>query len=204
MSIQYVGCDFETTGTDPWGLAAPIQIGLALPSGYKRTELIGKWKWDEYEWNEVSESIHKIPQAEIDKARPAWQVDILLAADLLTQLKKADRMWTVAVGWNVGGFDRQFITRHFPALNKVLSYRCADLNSAIFALVGTSEKDYAKLKEEAKAFAASKLKEENLRLMIDVGPHDAGYDAREALWAFYYLSVVIKEPTPRSYEEFYS
>lgn len=187
MSISYVGLDFETTGTDPWGLAAPIQLGIALPSGYLRTELIGRWDWNKYEWNKVSEEIHKIPKEEIDKAPPVWQVDILMAADLI-EANLGSRMFTVAVGWNVGSFDRQFITRHMPALNRVLSYRNADLNSMLFALVD-NEKEYESLKHTSKEYAAEKVK---TKFNLDENWHDAGYDAAAALFSLEFLQDIAK------------
>lgn len=174
--INYIGLDFETTGTDPWGRAAPIQIGVALPNGYVRTELVGKWKWNEWEWNSVSEGIHKITQVQIDQARPAWQVDIMIANDLIEQ-GVGSRMFNIPVGWNVSGFDRQFITRHFPALNRIFSYRCADLNSMIFKECGTSEQEYEETKKAAKEYAEKVLKKNGMKQKW----HDAGYDAAAAL-----------------------
>jgi oligoribonuclease (3'-5' exoribonuclease) len=106
-----------------------------------------------------------------------------MAADLI-EANLGSRMFTVAVGWNVGGFDRQFIIRHMPALNSVLSYRNADLNSMVFKLAGDSEKKYEEIKKAAKEYAVPLVKEV---YGLDKNWHDAGYDAAAALFSLEYL-----------------
>lgn len=191
--ITYLPLDFETTGTDPWGdviggkVAAPIQIGIYVPEISLRLEsLIGGWDWNKYEWNEVSESIHKITKEEVDAAEPAWKVDIRLAAALLDCT--GSRMFNVPMGWNVAGFDRQFIVRHFPNLNRILSYRSVDLNSCLFQLA-SSEKAYENLKKETKEWAAQRMKSKAFELNIDSEErwHNALYDAEASWYAFCYL-----------------
>lgn len=97
-------------------------------------------------------------------------------------------MFTVPLGWNVAGFDRQFITRHFPNLNRLLSYRSVDLNSLIFEQV-SSEKEYNGLKEAAKQYAAKAMKERAFVMMESEEEkwHDATYDAEASWYAFEFL-----------------
>lgn len=186
-----MGLDFETTGTDPWGdpPAAPIQLGIYVPSADLRMEyLIGGWDWKVYEWNEVSESIHGFTRAEIDKAEPVWKVDIRMAAQLLDVL--GGRMFNVPVGWNVGSFDRQFITRHMPLLNRLLSYRSLDLNSAIFA-VAKDEKEFNAIKNASKQYAEAKMKEEG----DTVRWHHALTDAVASIHSLEYIRSKYGDPT---------
>jgi DNA polymerase III epsilon subunit-like protein len=187
MAIRYIGLDFETSGTDPWGDAVPIQIGIATwasssdrPFDTHFEALIGKWVWGvDATWDEESFAIHGITQDELAKARFVWQVDILAAASLI-EAGLGSRMWNVMVGWNVAGFDRQFITRWMPNLNRLFSYRTVDLNALVFARAGTDEQAYKKLKEASKVYAA-----ERMGGITDW--HDALYDAQAALHSFEFL-----------------
>lgn len=189
--MKLIGLDFETSGTDPWGSAAPIQIGIAHDNldypdakyGYM-VKKVGGWDFtNEYEWSEVSESIHGITREELDRAEPAWKVDVRLASLLLDHV--GSRMWNIAVGWNVAGFDRQFITRHFPNLNRILSYRTIDLNALVFDQAirlnpKNPEGPYKGIKREVKEYAAEQIGGDN-------NWHDAGYDALASLHALDYL-----------------
>jgi len=178
--VKYIGLDFETSGTDPWGDAVPIQIGIAshsLDADYD--SLIGGWDWNEITWSEESEKIHGITKDRLASADPVWKVDILAAARLIEYGDLRSRMFNVAVGWNVAGFDRQFVTRWMPNLNRLLSYRTVDLNALVFALV-QSEREYADVKRASKEYAAEKIS--------DGGDwHDAYFDAIAALYSFEYL-----------------
>lgn len=183
MSIVLLGLDFETTGTDPWGdpPAAPIQIGIFVPHANLRLEyLIGKWDWEEYEWSAISESIHGFSQDEIDKAEPAWKVDARIASQLFDVL--GSRMFNVPVGWNVASFDRQFVIRHMPLLNQLLSYRSLDLNSAIFT-IAKDEGEFNKIKVASKKYAEAKMKAEG----DNVRWHHALTDAVASIYALDYI-----------------
>lgn len=184
--ITYIGMDFEASGDKPWQGSVPVQIGFALEDGYERTELIGGWDWNEWDWNEVAAGIHNISQETLATANPAWKVDILLAADLMDRIGKS-KMFNVCVGWNVAGYDRQFILRWFPSLNRILSYRNLDLNSLVFRAAGYSEKRYNDIKTAAKEYAAQELQRE-------AAWHDAGYDAAAALKSMKYLSQLLETP----------
>lgn len=183
MSIRYIGLDFETSGTDPWGDAVPIQLGMwAADVPFARD--IGRWDWSEFTWSEESFAIHGITKEVLASAPPVWQVDIR-AANFLLDRDMGSRMWNVIVGWNVAGFDRQFITRWMPNLNRLLSYRTVDLNALVFAKAGDNEGAYQDIKVHAKGYAADKIG----------GPenwHDAAYDARAAIYSLEFLTEVIR------------
>jgi oligoribonuclease (3'-5' exoribonuclease) len=174
--IHYYGLDFETSGTDPWGDAVPIELGIS--TGDKDIEYrIGGWDWNQFTWSPESEAIHGITQKDLESELPAWTVDILAAADIVKL--GGSRMFTVIVGWNVAGFDRQFITRWMPNLNRCLSYRTVDLNALVFGLAGDDEGEYVRIRKASKSYAADQLHYENW--------HSALYDAKAALYSFDYL-----------------
>lgn len=186
MAIKYIGLDFEASGSNPWDGNVPIQLGISMKEGSELVNyqtLIGGWDWKEFEWNEEAYGVHGIAQETLIGAPPVWAADIDAAAWLINKRGHSGRMWNVCVGWNVAGYDRQFITRWMPNLNRLLSYRNVDLNSLVFALAGQSEGDYKAIKNESKKYAREELE----RLGVDEGWHDALYDAQAALFSFDYL-----------------
>ena len=172
--MNLIGLDFEASGPDPWGKHVPIQVGV-VTDNLLRSYRIGRWNWNEYEWNEEAAQVHNIPREELASADPVWKVDILLASDLI-RAGLGSRMWNITVGWNVAGYDRQFITRWFPNVNRLLSYRTIDLNALVFLRANGMESEYKRIKSLVKQYANDRLgvTEEN-------GRHDALVDARAAL-----------------------
>lgn len=183
MTIRYIGLDFEATGSDPWKGNVPIQIGLT--TGYDDyVSLIGGWgifgaQTSQYEWSEEAFGVHGITREEVYAAPPVWVVDIEAAAFLIDQVGYKNRMFTVPVGWNVAGYDRQFITRWMPNLDRLLSYRTVDLNALVFAKAGGDEGAYVGWKKQAKDYAEARVGGKR---------HNALVDARAALYEFEFLS----------------
>jgi oligoribonuclease (3'-5' exoribonuclease) len=190
--IRYIGLDFESSGSDPWGRHAPIQIGMSVwasssgrPFDDNFESLIGGWhfgKNGDYEWSEEAYGVHGIPIQDVQRGSGApslHEADVRAAAWMYDNNLKG-RMWNVTVGWNVAGFDRQFITRHMPNLNRLLSYRTVDLNAIIFA-TASNEEHFKNLKGKAKAYANEKMR------ITEKQRHDALTDARAALHEFEYL-----------------
>ena len=176
--MKLIGLDFEASGSDPWQKHVPIQIGVALEDGSEFESLIGGWRWHEFEWSQEAEGVHSITQAELEQAEPAWKVDIRLAAWLLDRV--GSRMWNIPVGWNVAGYDRQFITRWMPNVNRLLSYRSIDLGALCFML-GKGESGYNRYKREAKEYSLEKMQ------LAEDAFHNALVDARSALYCYEYL-----------------
>lgn len=181
--INYIGLDFEASGSNPWGEHVPIQIGIALNTNENEFKpfqsYIGKWDWNQFEWNLEAEKVHNIPRDIIDRAPPVWVVDIEAAAWLIQNLGHTSRMWNIPVGWNIAGYDRQFITRWMPNLNRLLSYRTVDLNALCLAKAEQSESAYKDIKRKVKVYAQKTIG----------GPdwHDALYDAKAALHSLHAL-----------------
>jgi len=194
--IRYIGLDFETSTADAWGDAVPIEIGIAynLNRGERPEDdyyqvhnlRIGRWDWKVAGWDPESAAVHGITKEELEGEPPVWQVDAKLSAAMLFDGFTSNRMNNIAVGWNVAGFDRQFITRWFPYLDKVFSYRTFDLNVLCFAIAGSDEGMYNKVKREAKKYAQGKIGQK-------ANWHQAGYDAHAALHSMQYLLGILFE-----------
>lgn len=188
--MNYIGLDFESSGTDPWGKHVPIQLGMAIqlprrtmteaPEFAPFVSLIGGWDWAEFEWSEEAAKVHSISREVLVKADPVWVVDIKAAAWLIEQIGYAGRMYNITVGWNVAGYDRQFVTRWMPNLNRLLSYRTLDLNALVLAEVG-DEKGYKDVKQSAKNYSNGLLG------ITEASRHDALIDATAALLELEYL-----------------
>ncbi|MCP4902324.1 MAG: hypothetical protein GY906_35605 [bacterium] len=180
IPLQIIGLDFEASGSDPWGKHAPTQVGLAF--GDEMASWFFKWsQWDDsYEWDEEAYKVHQVEQDALNKMGwPAFVVDAHATSWLAGRLPKGGRMNRLAVGWNVAGYDRQFVTRHMPGLNSMLSYRTIDLNALCFALEGMGGHDWKYWKRAAKQFGNQFIDETNR--------HDAGIDARVALFELDFL-----------------
>ena len=188
--VVFIGLDFETSVGDV-ETGAPIQIGLSMgpfEDGYHTQSWdIGGWSWDQkspVRWSEESAKIHNITQERLQKADNVFEVDVFASAWLLPYVKGYERMNRIAVQWNVGSFDRQFVVRHMPNLNKILSYRTLDLNSVCFFLANRLGESFENLKRKAKEYAQGALWENGSAPEW----HDAGYDAVAGLIQFEYLS----------------
>lgn len=174
MRPTYIGLDFEATGTNPWGLSVPIQIGLALVDGSEFSSYIGGWTFPPYEWNDEAYEVHRISKDDVTNKYPdVATVDSLAAAWLAGMIGSTGRMWHIAVGWNIASYDRQFITRWMPLLNSLISYRSVDLNTLLFYKTDT-EQEYVALKKRWN-------EETEQHLFIQPQYHDALYDAKRAL-----------------------
>lgn len=181
--MKIIGLDFEASGSDPWEKHVPIQIGMVIGTE-QYGALIGGWDWNTWEWNTHAATVHNITKEQLAAAEPVWKVDLRVAGWMLDRV--GSRMWNIPVGWNVAGYDRQFITRWMPNVNRLLSYRSVDLGALAFAL-GGDEKGYAWWKRAAKNYAANKTGYTEDRR------HDAVVDAACAVWEYEFLSEAIRD-----------
>lgn len=178
--ITYVGLDFEASGSNPWGGSVPIQIGMTIGGGQDFVSLIGGWKFNGteqnspgfFDWSEEAFGVHGLTKEVIALAPPVWVVDIQAASWLIGNVGFSNRMFTIPVGYNVAGYDRQFVTRWMPNLNRLLSYRSADLNVVHF-LESLDELGFKGRKDAAKKLSVEALGSDKA--------HDALWDAQSAL-----------------------
>jgi oligoribonuclease (3'-5' exoribonuclease) len=177
--ITIIGLDFEASGTNPWGLHAPIQLGLTTGEADLRVE----WNWqqfaDDYEWSEEAFGVHGLTRDYLNSnGEPNHIVDARVAVWLYDNAR-GSRMNIVTTGWNVAGYDRQFVTRHMPYTNRQLSYRTADLGALCFALDGKAGKSWKDWKKAAKGYANQ---------FIDPATrHDALTDAIASRYEYFFL-----------------
>ena len=188
--MKFIGLDFETSGSDINDGAVPIQLGLATRvSGKLETTslLIGGWQWGkDATWSDEAEEIHGFSKQDLEGIEPVRLIDIRLAHWLIHVGKATGpRMWNLAVGWNVAGFDMPFIRKYMPALSSLLSYRTIDLNALVLAASNGQVSEYKRIKSLAKDGAAHAIGRE-------AAWHDAGYDAEASLRAYEYLAEYIK------------
>jgi len=164
------GVDIETTGLDPDKHHRIIQIGIA-------TDTHAFWRDIQPEGPIMIDpralAVNKFTLTRIGKADHTSVVDRSL--DKLLSSAGFKRGDLTPVGWNVGGFDMQFINKELPLTAKYFHYRCVDLTAlAIFYEVKTG-KSYKDLKEDLKKKVVSIFGSDN--------EHDALWDAQAALVA---------------------
>lgn len=191
--LFFVSLDLETSGSDH-DLHVPIQIGLSvgLYEGQTKDTIIGGWDWTRYEWDAEAEGIHGIAQAAVDSYPGAALVDGMMAMwlwDRLPTHARKSRQYVVPLGWNVAGFDMPFVRKHLPHLASMFSYRALDLNSVCFFLGGEDKWRQIKMKAKDGGIGIIRSIEGDV-LSSDYYAdcaHDAGFDARWAMAAHYWL-----------------
>lgn len=209
MPLVIIGLDFETSHNDLvlWedykikdGGARPIQIGVSFSIEDTFVSYIGQPE-DEMVWHPQAAAIHNIPKETILSAPAPDVVDDKLFAWIKEQCGDRDperSHFLTPCGWNVGAYDMPFALQSLPRTHSILSRRTIDLNSVCMSMDKLHKVDGSKagrvaLKKRAKAYAASVLTKHD----INIGEHDAGYDAQQALLCLEYLrSVQAGKPLP--------
>ena len=185
--VLLVGLDFETSAGDV-DIGAPIQIGITVGDQNFVSD-IGGWKFDDstkFRWSEKAAKVHNITQERLNKAPDIFEVDIFATAWLLPLIQGYQRMNVIAVGWNVGSFDRQLVYRNMPNLNKILSYRTLDLNTVCFFTAKVLGDSFEKIKKQSKQYSEASLTEA-------AAWHDALYDAKAGMYQLEYLTNFVKD-----------
>jgi oligoribonuclease (3'-5' exoribonuclease) len=182
---KYVGLDLECTGSNHRKHVI-CQIGLAVrtPGGTPtmfRSD-VGS-NPGSYMWEDAALNVNKFTHERI-QGGPRWPQVNELALSFLTLFAPAPkRLYTV--GWNVGGFDLQFVNNESPEVMTRLHYRHVDLNSVNSTVAVVLNRDSNKIKKEAKTYAG----EMTLAAFPEFGSadkawHDAGFDAVASLYAW--------------------
>lgn len=187
--MRFLGVDIETTGSDFTDRIKTIQIGVFdTETGDLFRSDIG---WPEGLFDMVPEAtaIHGFTIGRILKAPSAHEVDEHLSRWMAEHGVTEKR--GVAIGFNVGGFDLPFVRRDLPEASRRLSYRSADLNAICFALAAAKGLSWMSVKETVKKEARL---EASIRTTLQ--PHDAAYDAMEAVYAYRCLVRWMKGPEP--------
>lgn len=194
-SPTYVGLDGEMSAANLDEGGKLIQIGFALWRGHNDDQIVFTKTInpapEEMLWEEEAAAVHKITREEIAEAADRYTADADCYAFLVgSGAGTKRRAKTIAVGFNVGAFDMPFVRHMLPKTNSLFSRQTVDLNAVCFAL-SIHTRFAGKLitmgawKTLAKEYAAEQSKVLSHR---DWHPHNAGYDASNALYAFEFLS----------------
>jgi len=184
--VRFLGADIETSGSDFVDRIKTIQIGVYdLVTGDLFRSDIG---WPDGSFDMVPEAmaVTGFTQERILGAPSAASVDNRLLQWLDEHNVKVKR--GITIGFNVGIFDMPFIRRDLPLSAERLSYRCIDLNAVCFALADSMNVSWMSVKEKAKKAARRQMTYDGSPFN-HLQPHDGGYDAGEAAFAYKFLVV---------------
>lgn len=185
--LVFVGLDVETTGSGHQ--YRPCQVGVAARAGGELLSFSSDIGWAAGSYLVEAEAlgVNGFSPSRIEAGRRAPTVDREIwnwvhrnigSYEYAGMGLVAERR-LVPVGFNVGGYDLPFVRDWLPQFYGFLSRRVVDLNAVCFALGGEGKRDEWKRRLEKAAREAMPDANSHGR-----GPHDAGYDAVEALLAF--------------------
>jgi oligoribonuclease (3'-5' exoribonuclease) len=185
---KFIGLDLECTGRDH-RLHKIIQIGLAVRTDSGVVSLKRDVKQVLYRYEEAALQVCKFTHERIAAGSDAEEAELRCLEFLMEHAPTPKRL--IAVGWNVGGFDLQFIKDQFPVLEQRLHYRHVDLNSLSYLTAVVLQKDVNKIKKEAKTYAALSIRSLPEFQGVDDW-HDAGYDSMASLYEYQYFINLLK------------
>jgi hypothetical protein len=190
--IVLLGLDGEMSGSEIADGHVLVQIGAAFSATDMFRSLLG-YPIGSYPFSEKGMAAHGIAPEEIAQAPSPPEVDAALTQYLLSGLiargQEANAKRLIPVGFNVGAFDLPFVAKFLPNAYALLSRRVIDLNAFCLGY-GAASKEYkgsipkwSGWKRLAVDVAAKNLAAAGITL----SPHDAGYDAAEALEVLNFL-----------------
>lgn len=178
----FIGVDGEMTGSDGTTLRPEekyqlIQIGVATKKGEHFVSDIG---YDKYEFLQASLDVTGFTDERIRGGPPSeavdgWLVKWLDERGLIRGL--------IPVGFGVSYWDMPFVRKYLPAFTTLLSHRSVELGAVCATLSLVHNIPAKKISRKSKEYARVKLIEEG----VPSNWHDAGYDARAALYSWEYL-----------------
>ncbi len=183
VTVIVIGLDGEMSASSRDDGGKLIQAGFAAATSAGIDVFSSLIRMDGGLWAEQAAAVHQIPRAELSDAPAAPTVDEHAASWMRGHGGRGDRRHLVPVGFNVGAFDLPFFLDTLPATMSYVSRRTIDLNAVCFFLDGShcpargEALDWRGWKAAGREFAAERLD----TLGVAAGPHDAGWDAAEAL-----------------------
>lgn len=193
----WIGLDGEMTGPEISEGHVLIQIGASI-EGETFVSDIG-WPAG-YPYTEIAMEVNGIPHERIwetyKHGLTADRTDQGLRSWLLDHGASEDKKVLVPVGFNVGSFDMPFVRKFLPESYKLFSRRALDLNALCFGmeglLYGGSTPLWTGWKRMAKGWADMVLAANDSGDQ-DWRPHNAGYDAAQAVECLNFLRHRMKE-----------
>ncbi len=142
-----VGLDIETTGAKPIRERyKTIQIGIAFGTLDTFVSDVG-WAATAFEFDPEARKVNKFTDERV-RGATWWRyveesaVNYMAAHGLQLEPNEMQKAhgWkplrAIAVGWNVGSFDLEYLAKDMPRLAALFSYHSIDLNSICYALGG--------------------------------------------------------------------
>lgn len=125
--MNFIALDFETTGTDAFK-NGPVSLGV------HNEDISGYWVMNpgSVAYDAIAMRVNGFTYEEVQGAEDVISVD-LEAYEMLEPLKGENGPF-VAVGFNVGSFDLQFLNRWMPNTASLFHYRSFDLNTMFMTL----------------------------------------------------------------------
>ena len=186
--LRILGVDIETCASAFVLRNKLVQIGVFDSETRQLFRMDVGWKDDEFDTDlEVVEKVHHISRERTLASPPASTVDATLIA-FLDKLGVGPKRG-IAVGFNVAGFDMNFVRRDLPFSAARFSYRTIDLNAICFAIGKATGVPWERIKK----VAVQAAKEELAMMVPDLKAHDAGWDAMCAVLVFEFLAHSIRE-----------
>ena len=190
MSI-FCGFDGEMSGADLEGGCALIQIGAAIRiDGQVQTfcsdisPTPGPPGW----WQPKAAQVHGLTLERLAAAPTASQVDDQLYDWLVAAgADPSRRARLLPVGFNVMAFDMPFVKKFLPRSYSLFSRRGIDLNALCFALAQADQSSSARSADGYKRLMKQTV-DPVVSQLNDQGPHNAGFDAAQALLGFEWIS----------------
>ena len=150
-------------------------------------------------WDPRAAAVHGITRDQLRGAPAPEDVDDAFYHWLIEHGADPNNANVVPIGFNVTSFDLPFFQRSLPRSAALISHRGVDLNSVCFTFADwdpdpervTSPRDFHGWKDSAKEFANNRL----ASVGIAEQEHDAGYDAAQALIAWWYLKRALPAPS---------
>lgn len=183
-TTKLAGFDLETSGTDP-AVHGILQVALVMKDNgnyFMRRVKLPEDVTFTYEAQRVNG---------IDTATAYNGGDDIRKVDeeLLDFIEKNVPGGLISpVGFNVAGFDMQFVKRWLPRSYERFSYHTVDLNAPIVVLAKALDLNENELKTRAKGYAEGALMREGFAPTW----HDALYDARASLRTMEYLILLAR------------
>lgn len=185
--LLFVGLDVETTGSDIMDGAGLCQVGVYTPDAAFSSDVKVR---ENVSITEEALKVNGFTRERLVAGPHEVEVDGTLGR-FLEDLHPRGRRSIIPIGWNVAGFDMQFMRKFLWASTKQrFSYRSVDLNAVCFTLDPKNWKDW---KRAAKQYAEDVLS----TLGFTLKPHDALYDAAQAYYAWEYLRFKLEKQEAR-------
>ncbi len=200
MKEHIVSLDLETTGLEV-GVHKPISIGAVNLS--TRQYFYCQLEWDNITISPEAMRINKIDIINppginsctqiYNRSLPANRVLHLFIDTFTDWIRRHNNSKIIALGVNVGSFDLKMLKSIWPdGKSWPFHYRSIDLNSLMFVIAETHDRDFDEVKKQVTETAWDKFKENKPYLAKEIGEHHALADAWWNIYALQECTKILK------------